>query len=247
MKKIAFTLSLLACYSFSFAQTDDGKWVQGFPITDYIVKISDSVSLVQVSMMNNTLIKEKQLGLLKGVYNKTAADTATIGYGRCQLIKGSNYYFTIDHKKSGLLPQKGNLLYTVVDKPKVHIGHILPIAAHHIGMQTVENKSLYNRDSVFLKWTGTDEKTCINAMGADIRYTGDYFLKNNPAMNVRIPGGKYNGEMVLNTMAKCTNEDVENFLDYIIARPSIYAGREWKISELFATWLSNGSPTVVKQ
>ena len=65
-------------------------------------------------------------------------------------------------------------------------------------------------------------------------------------MNVKIKGGKYDGKLVLNTMMICGKGDVTDFLEYMIARPRLYAGHEWKISEIFATWLSEGTPTVIK-
>ena len=40
--------------------------------------------------------------------------------------------------------------------------------------------------------------------------------------------------------------ELELFLKYIIARPKNYAGNSWKISEIFATWIDGGTPTVVE-
>jgi hypothetical protein len=66
-------------------------------------------------------------------------------------------------------------------------------------------------------------------------------------MNVKIKGGSRDGKMVLNTMKVCSTEDVTDFLEYMIARPRLYSGRQWKISEVFATWLSEGAPTIIKK
>ena len=65
-------------------------------------------------------------------------------------------------------------------------------------------------------------------------------------MNVPIKSGLREGKMVLNSMLSCTRQDVIDFLEYMIARPILYAGHEWKGSEVFATWLSEGGPVVVK-
>ena len=80
----------------------------------------------------------------------------------------------------------------------------------------------------------------------DIKFTGNYFINNDPSMNVFINGGDYKGKKVLDVMTQCGPADIENFIDYMIARPRLYAGKEWKISEIFATWLSEGAPTVIK-
>lgn len=65
-------------------------------------------------------------------------------------------------------------------------------------------------------------------------------------MNIKIKSGKNQDKPVLNTMIACNKKDVTDFLAYMIARPSLYAGQEWKVSEVFATWLSEGVPTVFK-
>jgi hypothetical protein len=47
-------------------------------------------------------------------------------------------------------------------------------------------------------------------------------------------------------MAACLPEYVRNFMDYVIARPRLYAGKQWKLSEVFATWAAEGAPEIVK-
>jgi len=94
----------------SLAQQDTTKWVRAFPITDYMLDASDSVKIVQVHLPPGVTIAEKQIGLLKGIYRDKHADTTAVGAGRCNLIKGDYYYFTINYKKSGKLPREGDLL-----------------------------------------------------------------------------------------------------------------------------------------
>jgi hypothetical protein len=202
---------------------------------------------VQVHLPDGLKLKEKQVGVLKGVYSTHHSDTSMIGAGRCHLIKGDYYYFSINHKASGRIPKENDLLYVVVDKPIVHFDRIAKVAANYIEIQNVYEEPFFDRYKIFSSWTAGDEEESIDSMKNDIRFTGDYFLKNDPSMNVKIQGGKYNGQMVLNTMIKCTNEDVKDFLDYIVVRPQLYAGKEWKLSEIYATWLSSGLPTVIKE
>jgi hypothetical protein len=247
MKKAIVIILFVMYNGLCFSQTDTSKWVRAFPITDYLVELNDSIKLVQVHLPDGLVIKEKQIGVLKGVYNTVHSDTSIIGAGRCQLIKGDYYYFSINHKASGRIPKENDLLYVIVDKPIVHFERLVKIAANHTEIQNVYEEPLFDRYKIFTQWTADDERACIDSMRNDIHFTGDYFLKNDPSMNVKIPGGKYKGQMVLNVMIKCTAEDVKDFLDYIIVRPTLYAGRKWKISEIFATWLSEGAPTVLKE
>ncbi len=53
----------------------------------------------------------------------------------------------------------------------------------------------------------------MDSIVADIHFTGNYFLINNPSMNIKIKSGKYEGKMVLNMMMACNKQDVNDFLD----------------------------------
>ena len=245
LKKIFLAIILFASFK-SIAQKDTTKWVRAFPITNYIVDASDSIRIVQLLLPDGVVIADKQLGLLKGMYRDKLSDTAAIGTGRCNLVKGNYYYFTINNKKSGIKPREGDLMFVLMDKPAVYAGKIIKLASHFIGLQNINEKPFYNRYDVFYQWSKTNEELLVDSMLADIHYTGDYFLKNSPGINVNIKSGKYEGKPVLNIMITSNRQDVTDFLDYMTVRPYLYAGHEWKISEIFATWLSEGAPTVVK-
>lgn len=241
MKQFLFLFLLAALHS----HAQDNQQPRAFPITDYMVELDDSTKVVQLQLPASISIPEKKLGLLKGMYRDKAADTVSIGSGRCHLIKGNYYYFTIRLGKSRVQPKAGDLLYMMMDKPVVYPGLIPRIAAHYIGLKDVYEKPLYNRYAVFSYWKQDMEERLLDTLVADIRFTGDYFLKNEPSMNVAIKSGPREGKLVLNTMISCTRKDVIDFLEYMIARPFVYAGTEWKASEVFATWLMEGGPTVV--
>jgi hypothetical protein len=54
--------------------------------------------------------------------------------------------------------------------------------------------------------------------------------------------GLYAGQRIYDIMANVTKEDVAVFLGFVKAFPGKYIGKEWKISETFATWLINNAP-----
>lgn len=57
------------------------------------------------------------------------------------------------------------------------------------------------------------------------------------------PGsGIYAGKKIYDIMSNVTKEDVAIFLGFVKAYPGKYIGKEWKISETFATWLINNAP-----
>ena len=238
-------LSFISLFSVVVRAQND-QWHRAFPITSYIVDGKDSIKIVQLEMPDGIVLKEKQLGLVKGVYETKYSDTASKGYGRCHLIKGNYYYFAITENKSGVPLKGGDLLYTLMDKSNIHYGQAAKLAGHFIRLQSVYEEPLYDRYLIFNKWTTDDEEKLLDSVIADIRFTGNYFLENDPSMNKEITNGLFKGKRVLSVMTECQQKDVINFFDYIIARPRLYAGKTWKVSEIFATWASEGAPTVIK-
>ncbi len=222
------------------AQKD--QWLRAFPITSYIVDGNDSVNIVQLEMPDGVLLKEKQLGIVQGVYETKHSDTVRKGYGRCHLIKGNYYYFAITGNNSGEPLKGGDLIYTLMDKSTIYYGQAAKLAGHFIRLQSVYEEPFYDRYLIFNKWNEEDEKKLIDSIINDIRFTGNYFLENDPSMDKDITSGLFRGKRVLSVMKDCKQEDVINFFNYIIARPRLYAGKTWKVSEIFATWASEGAP-----
>jgi len=233
-------LSVLA-----YSQKD--QWLRAFPITSYIVDGNDSIKIVQLEMPDGILLKEKQLGIVQGVYETKHSDTVRKGYGRCHLIKGNYYYFAISGNSSGESLKGGDLIYTFMDKSNIYYGQAAKLAGHFIRLQSVYEEPFYDRYLIFNKWNEEDEKTLIDSIVNDIRFTGNYFLENDPSMDKDITTGLFKGKRVLSVMKDCKQEDVINFFNYIIARPRLYAGKTWKVSEIFATWASEGAPTVERR
>lgn len=231
---------------FASAQIENDKWIRAFPITDYIIDLNDSVKLVQVELPEDLAFKDKQMGLIKGVYVSSHADTVQKGYGRCQLIKGNYYYFAISSNSSGKVIKQGDLLYTLMEPSDIYYGLIPKLAAHFIRLQNVFDEYFYDRFAVFRNWSEENEKDLLDSMISDIRFTGNYFLENNPSMNQEILSGSFKGSKVLDIMRNCKPSYLEDFFNYMIIRPRLYAGKEWKLSEIFATWLVSGAPAIVK-
>jgi len=245
MKKILLIAILF--YSINcYAQADNTKQLRAFPITSYIVDLNDSVKVVQLEMPDGLTIKEKQIGLLRGVYGTSHDDTVLKGYGRCNLIKGNYYYFTIGHNTSYVAPKEGDLIYVFLDKTDAFYGQIPKLASHFIQLLSVYDEPFYDRYIIFNQWTENEEKALIDSMVKDIKFTGNYFMENNPSMDKVVPSGKFKGKKILTVMAECKPDDVKDFMSYVYARPLLYAGRKWKVSEVFATWAIEGAPTVIK-
>ncbi len=245
MKRI---LLFALCFNFtvSNAQTDPLKWLRAFRITDYMVQLNDSTVVVQILPGDGTQLQEKQIGLARGIYQTQASDTVAKGYGRLQLIKGDYYYFAISHSESKVPIHGGDLLYTLVPQSPDSKGSLPRIALHRIVLNDVYDHPFYDSLRILNYWSDANEAKALDTMVKDIRFTADYFLKNQPAMNADITTGPYKGKKVLNVMLLADVNELKEFIGYIIARPRIYAGRNWKISEIYATWLVAGAPRVIK-
>lgn len=67
-----------------------------------------------------------------------------------------------------------------------------------------------------------------------------------PENDQLISDGIFKGKRLFNAMQAATRKDLELFLKYVNARPKNYAGNNWKITEVFATWIVSGAPTVLE-
>ena len=246
MRKILLIVCIL-CATKLIAQKDTVKILVGFPITSYMVDLNDSTKIVQIVPGGIWNIKDKQLGLVKDIYRDGKVDTVLKGWGRCHLIKGDYFYFAIHYLPDAPPLIAGDLLYTFIPMMNIYMDRLIKIAAHYIVLQKVTDENFYNRGDIFLDWNKEKEEALLDSMVADIRFTGNHFKVNNPSMNKKITTGTYKEKMIFETMISIKKKELMDFLDYVIARPGNYAGHDWKISEIFATWLLAGAPTVTAE
>lgn len=245
--RIIFLL-LVLCFSTKLkAQKEGTEKLVAFKITDYIKTLTDSSVVVQVYKQASypVAIPEKQLGVLHHCYkNGETLDTSMIGWGRCQLIKSEYYYFGL-HLKKGQQPAAGDIIYVKVKVPYVHDGLLLNVLNHAVELTDVYGKNFLNKEAVFTN-SKKDEATILDSMVSDIRYTGGAMLEQIPAQNQLLKGGLYDGKKLFESMQSVKRNELELFLKYMQARPKMYAGNTWKLSEIFATWMAGGTPTVVE-
>lgn len=229
------------------AQQHKDTVLWAFPITDYMVKLNDSVTVVQVELPQQVhFILDEQPGLLRGIYRNNAADTGRKGFGKCHLIKGSFNYFSIKMAK-GKKPQKGDLIYTFIPAPaNSYQSPLFFCALQNITFLTVRDSAFYEPDNFLLKRTQVQDDKLLDKMIDDIHFTGNYFLQNDSSMNKPVETGRLKGKGVLNEMIQAKKEDLIHFLQYVAVRYANYAGNTWKISETYATWLMAGAPEVTE-
>jgi len=245
MKKTATTIVILFLFLHCFSQADSVEVLFAYRITDYKVKLNDSITVVQVNLSDALplSIKEKQLGILKHRFENGTLDTNLIGWGRCHLIKGNYYYFSI-LKSRDEEPEEGDLLYTNSKTLPYYKSPLFDINRHAISLTTVYENQFYHSADLFVL-DQQKEKTLLDSMVADIRFTGNAMKKQMPGNNQLITGGMFDGKKIFDAMEITTRKELEEFLKYIVARPGNYAGNTWKLSEIFATWIVSKSPQVI--
>jgi len=246
-RHIILSFLIALCVSGVSAQRDSIDAYFTFRISDYMVKLDDSTTVVQVALPDAwpVVIKEKQVGVLKHRYETGKEyDTSAIGWGKCYLIKSEWHYFTITryHDRA---PMQGDLLVTKCRLPKAHTGILFNLARNGISLSRVDETQFYNSAEVFY-FSHATEQSLIDSMAADIRFTGKAMAEQGDGQDQTIDGGNYGGKKLFATMQTITKADVLKFLKYAAARPSKYAGNVWKIAEVFATWMVSKTPEVIE-
>ena len=218
-----------------------------YRITDYTVKLNDSVTIVQVNLPDAwpVSIKDKQLGILKHRYENGSLDTTVVGWGRCQLIKGDYYYFTI-HKYGLQDPKQGDLLYTKCKTLPYYKSDLFEIRRHGIDLTDVYDNQFFHATEIFTL-NAKKEKAILDSMVADIKFTGTAMKKQMPEQNFPITGGLFKDKKLFDAMELTTITELQEFLKYVVARPQNYAGNTWKLSEVYATWVNSNAPQVVEK
>lgn len=246
MRKIATTLTILLFCVRGYCQQDSVEVMFAHKITDYTVKLNDSVTIVQVNLPAAwpISIHDKQLGILKRPYENGALDTTTVGWGRCNLIKGDYYYFSI-RKNGKQQPKQGDLLYTNCKTIPYYKSSLFDLLRHAIDLTNIYDNEFYDAIDIF-SLNVQKEKTILDSMIADLRFTARTMKKQIPEQNQLVVGGLFNGKKLFYAMEITTRKELLEFLRYIAARPQNYAGNTWKLSEIYATWIISNSPQVIQ-
>lgn len=247
MKRFILSVILLGILSTGKAQLD-GKPredIFSLPITDYITAINDSVKIVQVLLPDGFNIPKEQVGVLINNKKNEKDTSLVLGSGKCRLIKGNYFYFSMKAWKNARAPQAGDLIHTELYYPAKFKGRIYELIRQSVYLKTASGDSVYN----FPKAMFLDEKTeqaLMQTLLDDIHYVAREMKKQNDGQDQLIKGGLFDGKRLFDSMEKATDEQLKKFLDYVIARHLVYTTGIWSISEVFATWMVNSTPQAIK-
>ncbi len=126
---------------------------------------------------------------------------------------------------------------------------LFQINSKGIDFKAIEhNSSLFGYRFSMYEWI-TEYEDYLTRMAEEIRFIGKAMKEQNDSQNQKITGEQnpYKGKMLFDVMEQCTAKDLEMFLEYVSVRPFIYMGNSWNLAEVFATWVVEGAPRVVKK
>ncbi|MBL6964559.1 MAG: hypothetical protein ISR55_12105 [Bacteroidetes bacterium] len=144
--------------------------------------------------------------------------------------------------------KKGSaLIRMAVEIPKLSYRSIFfELTQRNIFMMDVEEKGrFYDIWDVLEEDNEMIENAILARMLEDIHFTAS--AMRDQMESPMIKEGPYSGTDLFTVMEESTDKDLMEFLIYVSARPRIYMGAEWKASEIYATWLYEGAPMVVKE
>lgn len=232
----------------SFTVFSQGKkdWLVSYPITSYILE-EDNVVIVQAHIPNDLAalkIEKDAYTILKKSYSNDAdAEDKEGAAMKCMLIKGEYHYLACKSADIAFTPVAGDLLYYFIKKPSTAKLSLVPVASKSISFSDVNDNEICNAGAVLTKWSKAQNAKAIDEMIKDIKTVGNYYLENGEIENYAINEGRYKGRKLFDVMVSCTAADVDAFLKYVAKRFNKYAGQNWKISEVFATWVNAGGPS----
>ncbi len=84
------------------------------------------------------------------------------------------------------------------------------------------------------------EIALIQTLADEVRFYGGEMRGKMPSQPLK--GGKYQDLDMFDAMVRTSAEDMRNFLHFIRSYPAHYAGQDWKIAEIYVTWLTHDMP-----
>lgn len=129
-------------------------------------------------------------------------------------------------------------LRLAVDQPDRHTV-FLDLAANSINFLDVEENMLVDQPAMLRKDNRLLAAAWMKKMQKDIRYTAEEFKEELEKYPIKT--GPYEGMMLYEVMRDCEIEQIHTFLKYMRQHPRKYRGLDWKISEIFATWITQGA------
>lgn len=115
---------------------------------------------------------------------------------------------------------------------------LLRLAAYDIGLVTLRGKKPLLSFHALRR--GVPQGPMWTAMVEEIRSHASVATQ---VYKQPIPGGRFHGRTLKDAFSATTADDLRAFVDFVVAFPGKYIGRDWKLVNVYATWVINRTPS----
>lgn len=117
---------------------------------------------------------------------------------------------------------------------------LFDLARRRVEMADIRDRLFFDCEDALLSPDSTRLGRVVQAMLADIRFVADAMLDQG-RISATIDAGAFKGMSVYQAMEESDAEDVERFLGNVAENVDRYAGRRWKLTAIYASWLALGA------
>lgn len=249
MKSTTCILSLFALFigvssSYSLA-LPQSEFTMAFRAPE-VIFIDDSTVEVPLAVGSNMGIDiETPTGRAVGRWSEGNDEHATeLGIARVLNVQPENCRISVhlsapemDH---GYL-YAGDLLFLPVRAQiSSYQGVLRDLALQSIGLTDIHEAFFYQLSQLTTSEKEEIESPVFMKMMEDIRFVAQEM--RNQMDEPEVEGGRFDGEGLFDAMEQSQESDLRDFLHYLRQRPRKYRGTDWKLSEIFATWIVNKAP-----
>lgn len=184
-------------------------------------------------------------GIIKGAHGNLYAREADGGIA----ISGRVEVETVNEQDSWVHAEAGSRLAGITDAGVVELSVLLPANIHHgllfdlyvNGIVFLDNykQPIVTLEQLLSARDDSLEKQALDAMVV----AGHEVVEFTQGMKQTVSHGKWRGKTLTPILEQSTPEDYRAFLRFVRAYPGKYIGKQWKISETYATWLLNDTPS----
>ena len=217
---------------------------------DQLLKGSGDTLILQINHGANFGIKKGDQSKIFGRYTLEKPERSQVELGYCTVIStvgdtikaiATIYNSKIEDK----MVKVGDYTTFTMRMPlKTYSSVFYDLALLQINFLDLHKKSLCSVKRLLENDSKTLEDSLINICILDVKQIYNIIKDDNAyeALKTKFTTGRYTGRSTIDIMSTVNRNDLMSFLKHIKSYPGSYIGHDLKISDLFATWLTNNAP-----
>ncbi len=248
MKNILIVLLL----SVSYLQ---GQITEDFFLNYSVEKVEENdqneyVATVRTLIRNGEVSDKEWVGNILPIYEKGVEKPDKLGRVNFVGMDEGNHMFQMVVPKNGMGEEvvkkgKGLIRYPIKITSNAEGSLVFEMARLGIGMYDVYGKkNLLKGIWAFDKTKISADEFYIPSLLEEIVFVAKAMREQMESPPVK--EGRFKGKDLFTAMENSSYWDVLAFLVYIQLKPYKYQGTDWKVSEIYATWIDAGSPGSVE-